>query len=175
MRENSIAAALTAVLLIGCSSKSNRPPVAPGPDHAAMSVEPRPAPASNSTTRSTITVSQEIRRACGIGEAEAKFDFDSRRVEKTAYPVLQKIAACFTHGALARRHMKLVGHADPRGEYEYNLVLGGGRAASVKSFLVELGVTRSQIATSSRGEMDARGNDEGSWAEDRRVDVLLAN
>jgi hypothetical protein len=32
-----------------------------------------------------------------------------------------------------------------------------------------------QATTSSRGEMDAKGSDERSWAEDRRVDILLAN
>jgi hypothetical protein len=31
------------------------------------------------------------------------------------------------------------------------------------------------MATTSRGEMDARGTADASWAEDRRVDVQLAN
>jgi hypothetical protein len=29
--------------------------------------------------------------------------------------------------------------------------------------------------TTSRGEMDATGTDESSWAKDRRVDVVLAS
>jgi peptidoglycan-associated lipoprotein len=175
IKEISTVAALTALLLLSCSSKNSAPPVAPGPNHVSISAQPPRAPASVSPTQSTINVSQEIRQACGISEAEAKFAFDSSRVEKATHPVLQKIATCFTHGALTRRHMKLVGHADARGEHEYNLVLGGGRADSVKSFLVDLGVPGAHIATSSRGEMDAKGNNEASWAQDRRVDVLLAN
>jgi hypothetical protein len=31
------------------------------------------------------------------------------------------------------------------------------------------------MATTSRGEMDAKGTDERSWSQDRRVDILLAN
>jgi hypothetical protein len=29
------------------------------------------------------------------------------------------------------------------------------------------------MTTSSRGEMDATGTDEASWAKDRRVDLML--
>jgi peptidoglycan-associated lipoprotein len=42
-------------------------------------------------------------------------------------------------------------------------------------FLVDRGLSAEQVAATSRGEMDAKGTDEGSWSEDRRVDILLAN
>jgi hypothetical protein len=32
-----------------------------------------------------------------------------------------------------------------------------------------------KIATTSRGELDAQGQDEPGWARDRRVDLLLGN
>jgi peptidoglycan-associated lipoprotein len=71
--------------------------------------------------------------------------------------------------------MNLVGHADPRGEEEYNMVLGGKRADNVKHFLTGVGLPDAQAMTTSRGEMDATGTDESSWAKDRRVDVVLAS
>jgi peptidoglycan-associated lipoprotein len=71
--------------------------------------------------------------------------------------------------------MRLVGHADPRGGEEYNLVLGGSRADGVRTFLIDRGLAAGQVASTSRGEMDAKGRDESSWAEDRRVDIRLAN
>jgi peptidoglycan-associated lipoprotein len=71
--------------------------------------------------------------------------------------------------------MSLVGHADPRGEAEYNLSLGGLRADGVKSAIVSARLDQRQITTTSRGELDARGTDEASWQQDRRVDVLLVN
>jgi peptidoglycan-associated lipoprotein len=122
-----------------------------------------------------IRIAEEIRQACGIADADAHFAFDSARLQAVDYPVLQKIVVCFTSGPLARRQLRLVGHADPRGDEEYNLVLGGSRADGVRGFLVERGLAQQQVATSSRGEMDARGIDDPSWAADRRVDVLLAN
>jgi peptidoglycan-associated lipoprotein len=71
--------------------------------------------------------------------------------------------------------MRLVGHADPRGSDEYNLVLAGSRADGVRIFLINRGLRAAQMATTSRGEMEAKGTDEASWAADRRVDILLAN
>jgi peptidoglycan-associated lipoprotein len=89
--------------------------------------------------------------------------------------VLNKLVACFTTGKLGGRTMRLVGHADPRGEAEYNMVLGGKRADNVKVYLAAQGLPDRQAETTSRGEMDATGTDEPSWSEDRRVDVILAD
>jgi peptidoglycan-associated lipoprotein len=69
--------------------------------------------------------------------------------------------------------MKLVGHADPRGEDEYNMVLGGRRADNIRSAIVAAGLDGAKVNSTSRGEMDASGTDEASWAEDRRVDIML--
>jgi peptidoglycan-associated lipoprotein len=163
-------------VFIACSSEPRRPPVAPGAGTEGQSARPSAIDSDpKSPTRSQIKISEDIQRACGISEADAHFAFDSARVQNGYYPVLEKLAFCFSKGALSGRRMQLVGHADPRGETEYNLLLGGRRADNVRSFLIRVGVTQTQIATSSRGEYDARGKDEASWAQDRRVDVLLAN
>jgi peptidoglycan-associated lipoprotein len=132
--------------------------------------EPPPSP-----TRSVVAIAEDIRKACGISDADAHFAYDSARVTSTDHPILKKLVECFTTGPLAKQQMRLVGHADPRGGEEYNLVLGGSRADGVKDFLVDRGLSAMQATTSSRGEMDAKGSDERSWAEDRRVDILLAN
>ena len=81
----------------------------------------------------------------------------------------------FATGPLAGKNMGLVGHADPRGESEYNMLLGERRATNVGSAISQEGLDQSKIRTSSRGEMDARGYDEPSWAQDRRVDVMIAH
>jgi peptidoglycan-associated lipoprotein len=70
--------------------------------------------------------------------------------------------------------MDLVGHCDPRGDAEYNMVLGDHRAHSVKNYIEQRGLPPSRIQTSSRGEMDAVGYNDATWALDRRVDVMLA-
>jgi peptidoglycan-associated lipoprotein len=52
-------------------------------------------------------------------------------------------------------------------------VLGGRRADNVKASIATAGLSAEKIATTSRGELDATGTDEPSWAKDRRVDVVL--
>ncbi len=134
---------------------------------------PPEAPKADDGSKAAVNISEDIRRACGISEAEAKFDFDSASIRQGDAPVLDKLAQCFSTGALAGRSMRLVGHADPRGDEEYNLVLGGRRSDAVKKYLLGAGLKDAQAQTTSRGEMDAEGTDESSWANDRRVDVVL--
>jgi peptidoglycan-associated lipoprotein len=120
-----------------------------------------------------ITVSDEIRRACGLSDQDAYFPYDSSALESQDIAPLTSIARCFSAGPLKGRTMVLVGRADPRGPSDYNLSLGQRRADSVEMYLDRHGVDRTKMDTSSRGAMDATGSDEAGWAKDRRVDVML--
>lgn len=169
---------LATPLFVACGSETP-PPAAPSGDTEPAEVTPAPAPASekpgDDPNQSDINISDEIRRACGISDAEAHFAFNSARVREADRAILKKLAVCFATGPLKGREMRLVGHADPRGESEYNMVLGGRRADNVKAAISNEGLAGDRIATTSRGEMDATGTDEASWAKDRRVDVMLGN
>ena len=164
--------------VVACGGEQ-KPPAAPSGNTeapvATAAPEPNPAKPDDDATKGQINISDEIRRACGISDAEAYFDFDSANIQPAARATLQKLAKCFTDGPLKGRRMSLVGHADPRGEEEYNMVLGGRRADNVKHALTGLGLPDGQASTTSRGEMDATGTDEASWAKDRRVDIVLAS
>lgn len=170
-------AVATAFVLVACGSDPPPPAAsptapAPQPQPVAMDTTP-PEKAGDVPSRSNINISEDIRKACGISDAEAFFAYDSANVRPQDKAVLQKLANCFSTGPLKGRQMRLVGHADPRGDEEYNMTLGNRRADNVKSAIVEAGLAAAQIATSSRGEMDATGTDEASWEKDRRVDVML--
>jgi peptidoglycan-associated lipoprotein len=171
MKAVSTLVALSSALL-ACSRTP--PPAAPTPTTATANPSPPTVP-DKSPSRAVINVSDEIRRACGIADSDAHFAFDSTVVRNIDYPTLDKLVRCFSSGPLAQRQMRLVGHADPRGSDEYNLVLAGSRADGVRTFLNHRGLRGAQMATSSRGEMEAKGTDETSWAQDRRVDIFLAN
>ena len=170
---------LSTCFAAACGSEAKPPPAAPSGGTQGPTAAAAPAPMSqkpdDDPTKGQINISDEIKRACGISDAEAYFDFDSAHVQDNARTVLTKLAKCFTDGPLKGRKMNLVGHADPRGEEEYNLVLGGKRADNVKHFLVTVGLPDGQAMTTSRGEMDAIGTEEAGWAKDRRVDVVLAS
>jgi len=178
MSMRTLALALVALSAAACGSEAKPPPAAPSGQTAPPAATPPPPVSTekpdDDATKGQINISDEIKKACGISDAEAYFDFDSANVQPAAKAVLTKLAKCFADGPLKGRKMSLVGHADPRGEEEYNMVLGGKRSDNVKRILVSVGLPDAQATTTSRGEMDATGTDEAGWAKDRRVDIVLA-
>jgi peptidoglycan-associated lipoprotein len=168
-------AAATALLLAACASQAKPPQVATR-TAVTSDASAHPPPARQDTaspTSGSVLIEDRILRACG-DIPTAHFAFDSARLQPDAEAALSALARCFATGPLAGKGMRLVGHADPRGEAEYNLGLGQRRAGSVASFVEGHGVKHSNVATTSRGAFDAVGTDEEGWARDRRVDVLLA-
>lgn len=148
------------------------------PQEARTPTAPQSAPVAASrpasdSGRSNVAIAADIRAACGISESEAFFQYDSAMVRPEDRAILKKLATCFSTGPLKSREMRLVGRADARGDEEYNYLLGQRRADNVKSGIASSGLTEGRVATTSRGEEDARGNNEAGWAKDRRVDVML--
>jgi peptidoglycan-associated lipoprotein len=163
--------------LAACGGEEIPPPAAPVAVQPPSPAPPPPPPADDgkNPNRAQLNIADEIRKACGIADEDAYFDFDSANIRPQDRRVLSQLAKCFSSGPLAGRTMGLVGHADPRGEDEYNMLLGERRATSVKDAISAEGLAPDKINTSSRGEMDATGTDEATWARDRRVDVVLAD
>lgn len=159
--------------LAACSSNA-KPPEAP----------PTEAPEVGSGTndgadmtgkdpnRGNIAIGPKIQALCNL--PTANFDFDSAALDPTAKGALDALADCFVQGPAKGKGMRLVGHADPRGETEYNFGLGQKRAGSVASYLKGKGLGDDRVETSSRGELDATGSDEEGWAKDRKVEIFLA-
>ncbi len=126
----------------------------------------------------SINVSEEIIDLCNLDldvDNAPKFEFDKSDLLPADYTILRRIAECFTSGLLSGSGLSLVGRADPRGTVQYNDALGMRRAKSVASYLGQLGITEEQMQRTSRGERDAVGTDETTWAIDRRVDISLTH
>jgi peptidoglycan-associated lipoprotein len=166
-------------LAAGCAD--NKPP----PQVASAPVGPRSdaIPAAfagasrgdtNSPTSGSVHIDARILQACG-DLPTAHFAYDSAAVQPATAAALGALARCFVSGPLQGKRMRLVGHADSRGEVEYNLELGQRRAGSVAELLARFGLARSRVETTSHGEFDATGTDEVGWARDRKVDVSLAD
>jgi peptidoglycan-associated lipoprotein len=126
-----------------------------------------------------LTVSDAIAKACGIApkgdgkQMQASFDYDSAALQDEDKKLLAEVAKCLTDGPLRGRQVTLIGRADARGESEYNMTLGESRANGVHRYMVDLGVGKDKLKSTSRGEMDATGKDEEGWRKDRRVDIEL--
>jgi peptidoglycan-associated lipoprotein len=166
-------------LALGCGSDPPPPPKTA--NVAPLDTKPAPAPIANNPKpdddpgKGNINISDEIRKACGITDAEAFFAYDSANIRPEDKAVLTKLATCFTTGPLKGREMRLVGHADNRGEDDYNMILGQKRADNVKMAIVSFGMAAAKALTTSRGELDSTGTDEASWSKDRRVDIVLGS
>jgi peptidoglycan-associated lipoprotein len=127
--------------------------------------------------RAGVNIAPKIIALCKIkfGDISGapKFDFDEAALLPGDRMVLEQVAKCMTTGALKMKRIALMGRADPRGEEEYNMVLGTHRADIVRDYLMHLGVPRKDLIQTSRGALDAEGKDEEGWQRDRRVDLLL--
>ncbi len=126
-----------------------------------------------SDSESSVHIDEKIIKACG-NLPTAHFAFDSTNVLPDSSGALDALAQCFVSGPLKNKSLRLVGHADSRGETEYNLALGHQRAYSVLDILAQRGVSLHRMSTSSKGEFDAIGTDEAGYARDRKVEVFLA-
>jgi peptidoglycan-associated lipoprotein len=173
-------AAVSLALAAGCADDPKPPPRMAAANMMASDATPG-APAAFPARRDAVTptsgsihIDERIVRACH-NLPLAHFAFDSATVQPEAAGSLDALARCFTTGPLAGRHMLLTGHTDPRGEVEYNMGLGQRRAGNVAGYLGSRGMTRAQMNTTSRGELEATGTDEEGWARDRKVDVTLAD
>ena len=103
------------------------------------------------------------------------YDYNRYEIKEEFVPVIE------AHSKFLMDHADLKiavqGNCDDRGSREYNLALGQRRADSVKRAMVLSGVAEKQIETVSFGAEKpvAFGQDEESWAKNRRADIVYPN
>ena len=101
------------------------------------------------------------------------FTFDSSVLSDQAQEVIKSKAEYLRTNPSTR--VTVEGHCDERGTTAYNIALGDRRAESVKNFLVTLGISANRLNTLSYGEERpiAVGQDEASWAKNRRAQFVI--
>ena len=101
------------------------------------------------------------------------FDFDASRIrEDQAERIGQNGDFLRTNQDY---YVRIEGNCDSRGTNEYNLALGERRAQAAKKYLIRLGIAEDRLSTLSWGEEKPLvfGQDEVSWAQNRRDDFVL--
>ncbi|KPK35441.1 MAG: cell envelope biogenesis protein OmpA [Betaproteobacteria bacterium SG8_40] len=107
-----------------------------------------------------------------LAKRSVYYDFDRYDIKEEFVPVIE------AHANFLLAHpdikIKVEGNCDDRGSREYNLALGQRRADSVKRAMTLLGVDEKQIETVSFGAERpvAFGQDEASWSQNRRSDII---
>jgi peptidoglycan-associated lipoprotein len=97
------------------------------------------------------------------------FDYDKSDVRLDQQSALQGDIAFLTQHPNV--HFTIEGHCDERGSTEYNLGLGDNRANSVKSALIQGGVSADNIKTISYGKEKpfCTEHNEACWQQNRRA------
>jgi peptidoglycan-associated lipoprotein len=158
-----------AALAVGCAAT----PIADDADAALRAFNKSNDESIKGRGDTSISIDPAIASKCDLPIAH--FAFDSSEIRMGEAPTLDALAHCFISGPLKGEDLMLVGHADPRGELNYNYALGQARAGGVAAYLGLHGLPEERVITSSLGELEATGTSAAGWARDRRVEVLLAN
>lgn len=179
MRKNAILTnsiiCISVLLVAACASKEMPPvvmstsaPIAPAsPPPAAPPARLAPAPV-RLPPQATILPGSLKDFQVNVGDT-VYFSFDSPNLDDASRGVLQKQAAWLQR--YRNVTLQVQGNCDERGTREYNLALGARRAASVREYLVSLGVAASRVDTISYGKERpvCAESSEACWAQNRRA------
>jgi peptidoglycan-associated lipoprotein len=153
-----LAAVAAAILMVAaCSSTS---------ENAGASTTP-------SSSQSSVVPGTQQDLVTNVGD-RVFFDFDKSVLKDEGKATLQRQAAWMK--LYPNLTFTLEGHADERGTREYNLALGGRRAAAAKDYLVSLGVDAARINTVSYGKERpvCLESNENCWSQNRRAVTVVA-
>jgi outer membrane protein OmpA-like peptidoglycan-associated protein len=108
-----------------------------------------------------------------IMPGDVTFSTAASDIDSSFYAVLNDVAAVFVMYPATR--VEITGHADSRGDEQYNLTLSHERALSVGNYLISRGVASNRIYAYGAGESQpvATNDTEIGRARNRRVEILL--
>ena len=163
--------------------KPTLPPAAPAPQTEAPRTAPPPPPPPPAAPRETPAPAptedevfarkslDDLNREKPLGDAY--FDLDSSQIRADARPVLQKNADWMKRWSSTK--VTVEGHGDSRGSAEYNLALGDRRAAAVRDYLANLGITADRIQVVSKGKEQpvCTEENESCWQQNRRGHFVI--
>lgn len=173
--------ALIPALLSACAGTKIQPNASPQIAALVKAAAPQPAAVTPSDTASTAPIENKKIAVNPLNDPSnilykrsVYFDFDKFGIN----PEFRLLIEAHAKYLLDHPHanVRLEGNADDRGSREYNLSLGQKRAVAVKKAMNIYGVPNKQIETVSFGEEKpkALGDDETSWAENRRTDIIYS-
>ncbi len=102
-----------------------------------------------------------------------EFDFGKATIKPVSFPILNEVATLMK----SRKEIKIQiqGHTDNHGTHEYNVKLSKQRAASVRGYLISIGIDSSRLTSEGYGPdrpVASNDTDEGR-ARNRRVDFVI--
>lgn len=106
---------------------------------------------------------------------DAYFDYNQHALRPDAIKALQSDSAELRDIIVQYPTYKLTieGHCDERGSEAFNLALGDARAKAAKDYLVQVGISPTQLAVVSYGKDKpvCDEHDEACWQKNRRIHI----
>jgi peptidoglycan-associated lipoprotein len=147
---------------------TQRPAAQPQPQTAAATPAPRYPDAA---TRARID--QLLARI-----EDAYFDYNQHTLRPDAIKALQADSTELRDIIVQYPNYKLTieGHCDERGSEAFNLALGDARAKAAKDYLVQVGISPTQLAVVSYGKDKpiCDEHDEACWQKNRRIHIVAS-
>ena len=150
------------------------PPAAPAPPPPPPPPPPAPTPPAAPRT----PTDEEVFARKSLDElshelSDVYFDLDESAIRDDGRAPLQRDAEWLKRWTSTQ--ITIEGHCDERGSAEYNLGLGSRRAATVKDYLVSLGVPSSRITVVSKGKEQpfCTDHNESCWQQNRRGHFIV--
>ena len=128
------------------------------PGAAAMATS---APASVAKPAKAASINMQI-----------NFDFNSDRISGTSGQTMATLAQALVSPQLENRSFTVIGHTDAKGTAGYNKALSDRRAAAVRRYLMEHGVSSARLRAMGKGESQLLNAEDPEAAENRRVEIL---
>ncbi|MDB5762016.1 MAG: pal [Herminiimonas sp.] len=157
----------SALFLTACATAGKSNDSTAASNKGANKADPRTVATVNATSTDPLNDPKGI-----LAKRSVYFEYDSYLVKSDYNPVVSAHAKYLEE----KKNRKIViqGNTDERGGSEYNLALGQKRAEAVRKSLMLLGVPNTQMEAVSFGKEKpkAHGNDEASWTENRRADIV---
>lgn len=103
-----------------------------------------------------------------------EFEFDKDVLRQTAYPILDAVVRSLRDNPELSL-IEVQGHTDEQGSDTYNLDLSNRRAATVKRYLIEQGITASRLTSKGYGEGEPIDSSKtaAAYALNRRVAFII--
>ena len=156
------------MLFVGCS-KDVEVETNPNAVDAGAAVEDIPEEVVPETAEVEVpAIDYAALQPADFGIEDVYFALDQYDLDRESMSILSANARLLREAGVT---VMISGHCDERGTVEYNMALGEKRALVVRDYLVSLGVSVSDLRTTSYGKSKpfAYGHDEDSWAKNRRT------
>jgi peptidoglycan-associated lipoprotein len=162
------------MLLAACGRHATKSDEAAAPEAIGTTGDTRGATSTSNPSGTALTAEQQ-RQADLLRQVTILFDYDSSEIRSDYTDLIRAHARQLQQNPTMR--VRLEGHSDERGSREYNIALGERRAQAVRQALQLQGASSTQLSTVSYGEERpvALGHDDGSWAKNRRVELVYAH